>query len=506
MDPAQPDSDPSGRPQVSFHPVQCSVQEGTPLEFCVGFSALEGMERVSWSIMRIDPDCDSFCLGACDPLIADGAQHRFCCKASANLKVGLYSLTNATFLGAEGDSAKPEIALGHKQIGACLVEVRHATAPPRDSLALLKNLYDIINARLAELCAGFGRTPGEPGCRDYRVLVFVRDFRLTRPMRLGGYEAGPADEIAETNGEMRFIRQFLAEHGLPPLPPDADTQVAAKIGGTPVAAFHFPRVIADSAESAVRMVSEEVEVAIGVLSISAHGPGFIFGVVVLDEKSQHIWHFHATSTCLGQVVLWSCVDDRTTKLWIEAVKAAPRLQFYIDLYRGAAKESRTDLAYLRYWSLFEAIAESKNYVGQVRRLWDGVAMTDSGGRKVTIKSKQHIVFEHLRRTIPAMGWASHWPGAGNERVHISELVMVWYQRRNCVAHSGGCFAADPARPCNCKSEYAQCRDSLDSESKARGLRHFRDGYFFPLQDIAGLLLTMEINQARGKACPSAARQ
>ena len=323
---------------------------------------------------------------------------------------GLYLLEGIEIRYADGKKSRE---LRNREFGYCLYEVRVASAEAHSADELVAIYQAKLSARDADFRKGFGEMLGTPGTVDYEGLVFVQDCLIRFRRRLGQYELIPFDNLPLSD-ELDHMKRYLAKTNNPvPLASTVDWSRA----GHPTLVVHFPRVIASSPDNAITIMTEEVELLSRLLSLHRGGSPSIFGVLVRDLADNKIGGTIVMPHYPDDIGDGSFDDDsELLKNRMAKVRNRPELRLYLDLFREAKREKRPRFAYFRYWSLLETTARSKRF-------------------QAISSSAEKQVYELIRRVCAQhnLSETSHYYG---KEYKISDMIPIWYRRRNCIAHGG----------------------------------------------------------------------
>ena len=471
---------------LNARPLRYSVPVGSQLELVVANPPLTEQMSLAFSIAKVENDLTDFAMGWGGPISTAKGGSSLALPTTEALSPGLYLLTRLVL------SSAPETAvdLAGGDDGIYLFEVRNPTVPPRTQEELEAEYARILAAREQHFTSGFGGAPGTPGMREYLGLVFAKDCLVPGRLRLGQYEVIPFEGLPCMD-ELSVVQSFLTQYGFGQITNAEDTLRRAQ-GGQPTIVVRFPRVIASSVDDAGRCIEEEARLLGDVLSINRISYAEIFGSVLKDLSTGEVFYRVYTPTYRGNLISGTFFrEDPIIIARLSKARTDCRLQTYLSLYRDALKEERVEVAFLRLWSLMEASARDKGYLKKPRYDWQGNVVKDRKGRAQLIEDRaEQLVFELIRQSLSGPGVAENSWASSLQQGRLGELVAIWYRRRNCIGHQGGCFPDDPRHCDRSNPKYVNCKRAYD-EIKAAGGERTTVGYYWVLREIVGQLLAVE---------------
>jgi hypothetical protein len=231
----------------------------------------------------------------------------------------------------------------------------------------------------------------------------------------------------------------------------------------PCAVFHFPIVRAESAEGAAELVRTEVAALVDALALLRGSSGELIGGVVVDLEGGPGLVWTHGSQYRGNLIggFLAGEDPRLIRHYAMRVRSDSQVALYLSLLRDAQAEIRQPFAAFRYWGILETMARAKDYVGQPLLNWQGEPVVNKSGvpRAIPDEAKP-LVLELIRRRL-ARQWSERPAGEEPALPRYEEMIGVWYQRRNCVAHRGGCFRDDPKVCIEGSPSHVRCATAHD---------------------------------------------
>jgi len=441
---------------------------------------LENVSAVQWAISRVGPDFTELAIASSSVPRKEGNNWRCDCKAASNLEPGLYCLTGLRFYrNQEISPASPGEAIDPS---LCLFEIRSQNTPARTYPELIAAYKSLAEAQKTEFMRGIGS-----GRERFRVFVFIRNLLITRKMRLLRYEVIPIQGFScET--ECGVIEQFFRNNGFPNVTVPARLRREAETR-QPAIVVHFPVVHADDSNMAKNTAEREAALLARLLTLHRGGAGSVFGsVAVLPDGVTLDFRIKVApypGNLLGGVL--SGEDPRHISDRMQRLRRSEALQLYCSLFWEALREPNVELQYFRYWNLLETVARAKELEGEPKRDWSGSVVINRKGKTQKITTASELVFELLRRVLPPRHIGESSYASNLCQGLLSQQVPIWYRRRNCAVHGGGCLCRNPNLRCR-GTQYVNCRAAREEATNA-GF----DWYLRSLQDVTESILASELD-------------
>ncbi|AFE03984.1 hypothetical protein COCOR_01283 [Corallococcus coralloides DSM 2259] len=259
----------------------------------------------------------------------------------------------------------------------------------------------------------------------------------------------------------------------------------------PSIALNFPDITANTPDEAAQAAKSEAQLLISLLAVHRGGAGSIFAIHIRHSDSGMTYFMVITPQYQGNQIGGHAGGEQpqTIRQRMERLRSSDRLRLYVELYREALREPNNDLMCFRFWSLLETIARSKSLSGQPKLDWEGNQLINGKGLPRTIQDQaEEIVFELLRRTLAHRGYAESSFSSNLEQGKISELIPIWYRRRNCVAHGGDCLCRNPGLSTE-QTKFKNCKRARDKVTLET-----MDPYVDTLRSITWRIVDSELDQ------------
>jgi len=475
--------------RVAFDPP--SIESGALAELVISDLAVEGGAQVGVQLAEVMAHETEWKASWGQEVVGPAAEIRIAVTDRVDLGVGLYGLASLSIRLPD-----TQRTLTETDFGLQLLEVREVGTDTHTHDEVVTRFGKLMESREAEFMAGFGLPEGTGGANEYGVLIFVKNCKLTKHMRLGQYEVIPFGGLAVSD-EVDLIQEYLKAQTTESMPAEIAERLAEK-GKSEQPSFvaHFPLVRAESVADAATRADAEVRVLCGVLSLTRRAYPSPFAALVLDLKTK-VWNpwvntRNYTGNMFGGLVAGE--DAETFRKYAGRARSDERLALYLNLYRSALEDVEPEFKYFRLWSLLEVMAAQRVTKAEWRKKgdplldWAGNPAPKASGKGLRhdVRYNGEMVYEYLRQTISS--WNVDFNYASQvQQSDWRQLADIWYQHRNCMAHAGGCFPHDPSLCDPNVPKQAGCRAARDETVQA-GIDH----YLSILADTASHCLSSEL--------------
>lgn len=294
--------------------------------------------------------------------------------------------------------------------------------------------------------------------KEYRGFVFVKDCLLKTKMKLDRYEIIPLGYLPYTD-EINKILSSINGINIENL---CDKTKRNRFqNAQPVFVAYFPKVTAPSIEEAAKLIGQEVKSLSNLLSIHRLSYGSIFGLIVIDLAEGKTYSSIPIPSYRGNLVGgWISGEvPQQIKKRMYKVRKSPQLQLYLSLYTDILREERADFRIFRCWNLLETIARSKNYIDQpLLDIHGNIVVNRKGDPRKISDEAEMLVTELIRQTYISCSLSNL------ADILQDGSVSIWYRRRNCTAHHGGCFHSDSIYCDRTKQKFIDCKSDHDNGS------------------------------------------
>ncbi len=265
---------------------------------------------------------------------------------------------------------------------------------------------------------------------------------------------------------------------------------------TPMIIIIYPRIISDSPNDAANLLHNKAISILQVLSLINDSYGSILGELIIKEKnnkyytaSERVYY----NPYAGNLFVGNESSEKVLKILKEAGCNTIK-KFYLNLFIECSKERRSQYSYFRYWNLLETIARNKNYIGKQKKDEEHQNLTNCKGKPILIKNQAlDLVFELIRDTYEKINIIIE-PGSNLKVSSFFDLLKIFYQRRNCIAHRGNCQFNNPTICDTTDNKKSLCRKALfEMKNKSNDPNNFTDEYLFELKNIVTTIIRYELN-------------
>jgi hypothetical protein len=284
--------------------------------------------------------------------------------------------------------------------------------------------------------------PNADAALEHRVLCVVEKLLIKTPMRLPGVQILPLNAANGAEGEAALLNALLGELGWPSRVEESWWAQCSR-SNRPWSALLFQQVWACDRADAAAKALELRDRVLHLLALNRGSSARPVATVVEQRRGDEVGPFRIyhedekyTGNLLGGFI--SGEDPHALLAQDAAVQVDPLLALATRLYREARGERNPDIAYFRYWSLLEVIADGRVDAGKEVVLLDGSPWP---GPQRTTDNAAPRVYELLKCYIRARKIDE--PSFIAPAPSLCEAVRGWYARRNATAHYGAFSPDDP---------------------------------------------------------------
>jgi hypothetical protein len=444
------------------------VLPGASLRLLVDGLSLPPGSHASIDLARVEEDSDRFILGGGVSVEESAGGHVLVFPLPVDLAPGLYLVSHVTFM-EPGEDPSVHRRYDHRDFGVVPFLVSADSQPEEATSGELFGKYlQVRLEREHQFNLPLNGSQDTEGATRYSVFVFVKNCLVKTPMRLGQYEVGPLRGLTVFD-ELSLVNEFCTRNAIKPIE-EARMRELLQQGesGQPTYVVHFPTIMARSASDAGLFAEQEVEIINSVLSLARNGYGEMFAGIAIEWETRRIYQKLIMPQYRGNLLGgWlSGEDPEHIRNMINIARSDNEKQLLLSLLRDARAETRWDFAYFRYWLILETKATRTIAKGTPMLDWHGNPVATAKGRVVRITEPKQQVAELLRRCHLARNVAPPGSASGIKHMSVEELISIWYRRRGCVAHWGGCFPSDTAFCTRGVDQYELCRSALGEVAPA----------------------------------------
>jgi hypothetical protein len=278
---------------------------------------------------------------------------------------------------------------------------------------------------------------------SFAVFVLINGLKIGIKYRLENYEFIPLpfglQAFESLNATNRFIKDFTRVNFLFEYTEQLDLQTQQN---NPISVAHFPKIVCDTVEQAHSFTEKRVNSFLKSMSLIRGAVGEIFDFIIINLSNGEGLRLPRSNSYIGNLLTGGLSGEQPESLskYINSVENNAFHEFLVTLHREALREQSEDYKFLRYWSILEILAESKNYqIGKTEtvledydgnplyEIFDGnVVIEEKTGKPKVIKEKNAIAIVYNL-------FKEHKWGKAYE---ILEKIKTWIYLRDSVAHFG----------------------------------------------------------------------
>jgi hypothetical protein len=416
--------------------------------------------------------------------------------STKSFKPGIYEVKLVKLHSPKHENQKPEFLDFHSEINypRTLFEVK----PSLDELhQSASSLLDIVQnwEKSNESIFNEGIQLENTKCTNlYAVFVLVKGLKIGIKYRLENYEFIPLpfgmqayDSLNATN---RFINDFTKINFLFEYSEQVDLQTQQN---NPISVAHFPKILCDTTEEAHLFTEKRVNSFLKSMSLIRGTVGEIFDFIIVNLSDGQGLRLSQSNSYIGNLLTGGLSGEQPESLskYINSIENNVFHEFLVTLHREALREQSEDYKFLRYWSILEILAESKNYkTGKTEteledfdenplyETLDGNFVIDgkTGERKV-IKEKNSISIVY--NLFKEHKWVKPY--------EILERIKIWIYLRDSVAHFGSIQNYSQLR--NQKAKHL-LEEALEKINASKGFNPI----LCELKNDVKLILMIELNK------------
>lgn len=294
---------------------------------------------------------------------------------------------------------------------------------------------------------------------NFQIMLFCKDIYIESCAQYGQIEIIPYKNL-DYEGELKYINNFF-EYIKSTLDIKLNQDDILESHFRPSAVINIPNIKASNIERAEEISIEKASILINIFSLLRKSHGSIFAIFVnCKNKSAHYLKF-LDGEYRGNLITGTLGREygELIRSYYEVLEKKPSdINIYIQLLNDYIKENNIMMKYYRLWEIIEGYSRKKNISNQVSKDWNGTIIKNKKGKKIQIKEAKQYVFEIFRQNFNNITEKDFLNGLDNIET-IQDFLSIWYQRRNCCVHQGGCFK-DNVNICDVnKKQYWMCKNN-----------------------------------------------
>jgi hypothetical protein len=279
---------------------------------------------------------------------------------------------------------------------------------------------------------------------NYSVFALIKGLKIGVRYRFEQFEIIPLNFGLEKIDELDAINFFLKNFTSTNLFFEYTMDVSqASQQELPVSVAHFPKIRASSNEEAYIFVENKVLHLLEIMSLSRGASGEIFDLIVIDLDSNAGTRYSKRNHYIGNLLTGglSGENPETIEKYIHAIEVDDFKRFLTSLHKEVLKESNLGFKILRYWTILEVLAESKNFETGSRKTdlkdFDGkplFELNEAGQPKVDDKTGENVIIS-VKNSIANVYNLLKLYQFGDAYTNLNN-IKTWIALRDSVAHFG----------------------------------------------------------------------
>jgi len=365
----------------------------------------------------------------------------------------------------------------------------------RNNKEPIKTYEEIIKVKDQILCesynyyiSGIGRI-SDPTAKRYQFFVFCSDIRAEAKCRIEKIDIIPYDGLKD-NDIIESMKTFTSQ-----LPIEEFDQLITSNNHIQGSIIHFVNVSANSIDESINMVIRYSKMVLCSYSIHNMSYGTIIGMTIIDKKNKTIEYRATPNIYRGNLVNSFQIPIKNLSKMIINGLSKPIANYYLQMYLQCIKEKFSQFTYFRLWNLLESMARNKKFKNKYRIDETGKLIKSKEGKRIDISAHaRSLVYELIRSSFFNAGIMQELSLSPLKQNDLENRTIIWYQRRNCIVHKGGC-QYDNIQYCNCNDSRMQtCRSAYEETVNKNGLSiDVFDEYLFDFIDITKKTVLIELN-------------
>ena len=277
---------------------------------------------------------------------------------------------------------------------------------------------------------------------NYQIMLFCKNIYIDSPAQYGQIEIIPYKNLSYES-EIKYINNFF-EYVESKLNIKLKQSEALESHFRPSAVIHIPNIKAANIKRAEEIAIEKASILINIFSLLKKSHGSFFAIFInYKNKFEHYFKF-LDGEYRGNLITGTISGEHGNIIrnYYEILEKRPSdINVYIQLLNDYINENNLMMKYYRLWEIIEGYSRKKNISNQIEKDWNGIVVRSKKGKKIQIKEAKQYVFEILRQNFSIITEEKFLEDVDNIN-NVQDFISIWYQRRNCCAHQGGCFQDD----------------------------------------------------------------
>lgn len=331
---------------------------------------------------------------------------------------------------------------------------------------------------------------------EYIGYAFCKDVYIGKHLDLGECTIEPYNRLGNEHIRKMMFEYFEMEYTkVNPSPRENTGSAFDDPYKTPIVVVKYQKIHAESVKDAGDILHKYTNEVLRALSLINDSYGFILGDLIVHKNNKYQFTVSDRTyinSYMGNLFV-GMENNRKIQQIIRTAQSDDKKSFYLQLYIDCSKEKRRKYSYFKFWNLLETIARNMNYVGQpLKDINNQIVLNHRGNERKIRNVALELVFELIRRTCESQN-KQFILGENLNISSLSNLLTVFYQRRNCIAHRGGCQFNNPDICDTRNTKKRICREALfEMKQKSNNPDNFVDEYLFKLKNITAEIVRYEL--------------
>ena len=300
-----------------------------------------------------------------------------------------------------------------------------------------KELFNIIRRKREEI---FNLPIGDINENNsYQVLIFCKDIYADACAQYGQIQITPYKNLGYES-EIKYINNFF-KHCQTNININLNEKDILESHFRPSAIIHIPNVIANNIQRAEEISLNKASILINIFSLLKKSHGSFFAIFINHKNNGKHYFKFLDGEYRGNLIpgTISGENGEIIRQYNQVLSESPsEMNVFIQLLNDYIKENNIMMKYYRLWEIIEGFARKQNICNKLVKDWNGNIFRNKKGKKMQITEAKQYVFEVLRLNFGNIN-ENEFMEELKDIISIQDFITIWYQRRNCCAHQGGCF-------------------------------------------------------------------
>jgi len=235
----------------------------------------------------------------------------------------------------------------------------------------------------------------------------------------------------------------------------------------PIFVAFFPFIYSDDELTILDYCHEKVRLLTELLTLNRHATGQIFSSLLLHNNTGEVKLYPEVDHYRGNMLTGFLAGEQPASIANKYnVIAENKLsRYFVSLYNNASNETNESFEFLRYWTVLESIAESKNY-NHNEHLVDQYEnyVTDDNGNQLSLDNN---IKREVCQLIFDFGIRLNIEDENEFEYNLYNYIVKWHAFRHAAAHFGG-FDPDSTVQENNFDHFDKCLEAYSLQGNQIG--------------------------------------